>query len=753
MRVSNSGWGAYQLSAYQSLVAAYAATLVESSQAVKPVRATECPVFTPTEAEFRDPIAYLRNIAVVGRKYGIVKIVPPAGWLPGCGVSKDVASRPMATREQHVHKLQEAEEFDDGPEYTLSQYKCMADQFVADKFPHFLAPPDTAVKASPPVPEPAAAALSSSSASPLPPSSSASAVSESGLASMSRDGRMPFGATRDLGPLSHCLSLAQQVEDTYWRIVETQCQQLTVHYANDLDVRINGSGFVPPRPTDTGVGEPEAVPVDLKSRSYYRLCGWNLRNMPRAAGSLLRYMKEDIAGINVPWLYVGMLFASFAWHTEDNYLYSVNYMHYGTAKTWYGVPSRHASRFDNTVKKHRFERFDEEPDLIHKLTTIISPSTIQAADIPVFHTVQEPGEFVITFPRAYHCGFSHGFNIAEACNFALPDWVPMGRMALLHYEQVARDTCFSHEEVIINAARDAGRHDAATCTLLAKELRTITQRERQDRQHFLSLRGVSPSHVHTLDGTQQRYNCAVSRRMCYVSAVVCQSAKCRAEAEDARAEALVECRTERARLRKLGIDPSSVVEPDPQHNVVMPRFADSLCDCSYDNLRMVTWFDCDELAELASALEARASVLTGAHTANPRGRGAEPAATTAHTPERPTAIAHDSIRFPSLAHPPAGSAVLHHGVTACSTGAAVVAPSFASSSIIATTSASTASSASSSPACSSSAAATSRDMAILAAVMPSITPTRSHSGSPSDNGSAMTAVTNSPRAIPLPTKL
>ena len=55
-------------------------------------------------------------------------------------------------------------------------------------------------------------------------------------------------------------------------------------------------------------------------------------------------------------------------------------------------------------------------------------------------TVQRQHEVVVTFPRAYHCGFSHGFNCAEAANLAVWDWLPVGQAAINVYSMVGVDT-------------------------------------------------------------------------------------------------------------------------------------------------------------------------------------------------------------------------------------------------------------------------------------------------------------------------
>jgi hypothetical protein len=37
-----------------------------------------------------------------------------------------------------------------------------------------------------------------------------------------------------------------------------------------------------------------------------------------------------------------------------------------------------------------------------------------------------PGEYILTFPGAYHSGFSTGLNIGEAVNFVSKSWIDYG---------------------------------------------------------------------------------------------------------------------------------------------------------------------------------------------------------------------------------------------------------------------------------------------------------------------------------------
>jgi len=205
---------------------------------------------------------------------------------------------------------------------------------------------------------------------------------------------------------------SELVEKEFWRIVSAIDEDVTVEYGADLHTMDHGSGF------------PTAISNHVQSQDeVYIKAGWNLNNLPILPGSVLGNINADISGMKVPWMYVGMCFATFCWHNEDHWSYSINYLHWGEPKTWYGVPGNRADDFENAMKKAAPELFQSQPDLLHQLVTIMNPNILMKAGVPVFRMDQKAGEFIVTFPRAYHAGFNQGYNFAEAVNFAPADWV------------------------------------------------------------------------------------------------------------------------------------------------------------------------------------------------------------------------------------------------------------------------------------------------------------------------------------------
>ncbi|TMW63686.1 hypothetical protein Poli38472_002627 [Pythium oligandrum] len=295
--------------------------------------------------------------------------------------------------------------------------------------------------------------------------------------------RSYFGAERD-SELEHLSDL--DLEREYWRILGTPQHELRleVEYGSDVDTGSVGSGF--PRTDDylksvkaiarrmailsarKGATPAQKKMSELFSRGVqamvdsgvslnelvkkYAMDDWNLNNLPKLSGSVLQHLDEDIKGVMVPWIYMGMCFSTFCWHVEDHNFYSISYVHCGAPKTWYGVPCHKAEYFESVMKKLTPELFGSQPDLHLQLVTMFSPATLIKHGVPVYRATHNPNEFMVTFPSAYHGGFNNGFNCAEAVNFATVDWLPWGAKSVLNYKNYSKLPVFAHEALVVSLA-------------------------------------------------------------------------------------------------------------------------------------------------------------------------------------------------------------------------------------------------------------------------------------------------------------
>ncbi|XP_063661035.1 lysine-specific demethylase 5D isoform X7 [Pan troglodytes] len=301
------------------------------------------------------------------------------------------------------------------------------------------------------------------------------------------------------------------VEKEFWRLVSSIEEDVTVEYGADIHSKEFGSGF--PVSNSKQNLSPE--------EKEYATSGWNLNVMPVLAQSVLCHINADISGMKVPWLYVGMVFSAFCWHIEDHWSYSINYLHWGEPKTWYGVPSLAAEHLEEVMKMLTPELFDSQPDLLHQLVTLMNPNTLMSHGVPVVRTNQCAGEFVITFPRAYHSGFNQGYNFAEAVNFCTADWLPAGRQCIEHYRRLRRYCVFSHEELICKMAAFPETLDLNLAVAVHKEMFIMVQEERRLRKALLE-KGVTEAEREAFELLpDDERQCIKCKTTCFLSALAC----------------------------------------------------------------------------------------------------------------------------------------------------------------------------------------------------------------------------------------
>ncbi|CAI1963978.1 hypothetical protein SEUBUCD646_0E02580 [Saccharomyces eubayanus] len=348
----------------------------------KPIAPSEVvggiPVFKPTYEQFEDFYSYCKAINKYGMKSGVVKVIPPPEWKkkldlphPAETLQKIKIRSPI---QQHISGnkgLFMVQNVEKNKTYNIIQWKDLSKDYV---------PPE----------DPKSRRDSRKNSV----SKSSKLKLKNFESSFNIDDFEQFKTenTVDLSDFENPERL-KFLEEYYWKTLNFT----TPMYGADTP----GSIF------------PENLDV------------WNVAKLP----NILDHMETKVPGVNDSYLYAGLWKASFSWHLEDQDLYSINYIHFGAPKQWYSIPQ------EDKFKFYRFmqEQFPEEakncPEFLRHKMFLASPKLLHENGIRCNEIVHHAGEFMITYPYGYHAGFNYGYNLAESVNFALEEWLPIGKKA------------------------------------------------------------------------------------------------------------------------------------------------------------------------------------------------------------------------------------------------------------------------------------------------------------------------------------
>lgn len=198
-----------------------------------------------------------------------------------------------------------------------------------------------------------------------------------------------------------------EIESEFWRHVAVRDSHVCVHSGS-----IDSSGW--------GYGFPSPGPKTKNSTCNKH--PWNLKVLTNNHNSILRSI-GPVTGVTVPTLHVGMLFSACCWYRDPHGLPWIEYLHTGGSKIWYSVPFEQSSNFRTAFTSLVPTHCQNKTVWLQCDTAMAPPHMLTDRGVSLCRTEQEPGQFVVVFPRAYTSNICTGYSISESVYFAPVSWL------------------------------------------------------------------------------------------------------------------------------------------------------------------------------------------------------------------------------------------------------------------------------------------------------------------------------------------
>ncbi|XP_055603407.1 microtubule-associated protein futsch isoform X2 [Uranotaenia lowii] len=547
-----------------------------------PAQMVEAPVFKPTDKEFHDPIEYIERITPVAARFGICRIIPPASFKPECRISDDMRfmaynqyvhkmlhrwgpsakeyaaiKKYLATQSINLqnppliggmevdlprlyHTVQELgglkEVIEKKKWARVSEDMCIpkaAHDRVSkldDIYCKYLLPYDTLspaerqklfdeVEADWAKREAKARRNadkcvnseirnSGDSDDEEEESNEEEEDDEFSMECIMKGRTMPlnqfFRIARNTMSLwfKNSEPTVAEMESEYWRHVAVRDSHVCVH-SGSIDSSAYGFGFPAPR---------------VKGSSCARH-PWNLKVLTNNSGSILRSL-GPVMGITIPTLHVGMLFSACCWYRDPHGLPWIEYLHTGANKIWYGIPDDQNSNFRSALTSLVPTHCQNKTIWLPCDTAMVPPHMLTDRNVSLCRTEQQPGQFVIVFPRAYTSSLCTGYAVSESVYFASSSWLDTAKDDFKDIQESCEPTMFSVEQLVFAIANDQrSNHD--TVIQVFPMISDIYEKEKQQRR-ILQDNGVNKSEkIETKRKTAslEEFECDICRANLYLSLV------------------------------------------------------------------------------------------------------------------------------------------------------------------------------------------------------------------------------------------
>lgn len=118
-----------------------------------------------------------------------------------------------------------------------------------------------------------------------------------------------------------------------------------------------------------------------------------------------------------------MLFTACCWYRDPHGLPWIEYLHTGAKKIWYGIPDEHNNNFKEALTKMLPQYCKNKTIWLPSDTAMVPPELLVSNGVSLCQTVQEPGQFIIVFPKAFTSSICTGYVVSESVYFAQPSWL------------------------------------------------------------------------------------------------------------------------------------------------------------------------------------------------------------------------------------------------------------------------------------------------------------------------------------------